>query len=378
MASKNQKTVFDVSKPGKAAAPATSKPVIVGNRSIIKDSIIAQPNQDDAESPELDKPTEILTTKVRGTKTIQPSEELKAEVGANDESESEEPEKSSESPPLEELAGDSAIVDELADRAASKKKSGTSPEEKAQSEKIQKLIEDKKYFVPISTPPAQRKGIIISTLVLVLIFGAAAFYVLLDAKIVKNNLKLPFEFFKELPPVQIELQPQPAQSPAVESKPAEVPKETDLWLEYKGTKLAFRVPDGWTLTEQTDSDVDVVFGDLLIYKKGTKAIIKETTGGRDGICCFIAVYDSKTRSASDFAQFEATAFQTDGGKTVNRYKQVVSEEPDGIGPAKGSTVYYYLIKGENGDGLYFSYEITAAATSVLDIVEKAIKTARIL
>lgn len=374
MASKSSKTVFDVSKPGKTAAPATSKPVITGNRSIIKDSIITQTLDKQATVPELENPADTSAAKTRGTKIIQPSEELKA---ASADKTTDEPQKTEDTAAAEEQNDDAAIVDELVDQAASKKKTDSSPEEKAQAEQVQKLIDEKKYFVPISTPPARRKGIIIGLLIGFLIFGLGTFYLLLDSKIINNNINLPIEFFKDLPPVQIEPQPQPGPTPPI-TKPVETTKVSDSWLEFKGKNLSIRLADGWSILHQTDAENDLIYGDKLTYTKGTKAIVTTTTGGRDGICCFIAAYDKKARSLTDFSTYEASKITLDSGQVINKFKTTITEEPEAIGPAKGSIVHIYILVGKEGDGLYFDYTIAPGATNQLETIEKVIKTARIL
>lgn len=374
MAGKTAKSVFDVSKPGKTAAPATSKPVITGNRAIIKDSVITA-NGTDIVAPALAKTDDKVQAKSRSSKTIQPSDELKADVKADiQDQQSVENYTNLESPGTEK---DNAIVDELAEQVASKKTSGPSPEENAQAEKIQKLIDEKKYFVPISTPPAQRKGIIFGVLFFVLLVAVVTFYLLLDSKIISNNLKLPIEFFKDLPPVQIQPQPAPAPNPATTTEKP-ITKDTDSWLEFKGKNFSIRLADGWSILHQTDSEFDLIYSEKLTYTKGTKATITTTTGGRDGICCFIAAYDSKVRSLTDYSTYEASKMTLDSGQIINKFKTTITEEPDAIGPAKGSIVHIYILEGVKGDGLYFDYTIAPGSTSQLEIIEKVIKTAKLL
>lgn len=108
--------------------------------------------------------------------------------------EKEEPAAPAEENPASE---DSAVIDAVADQAgANKKKDGElSAEEKKHQEEIQKLIEDKKYFVPINVASKKRNARW-SVVILVLLLLAAGGYLVVDAGLAGKGIKLPVELIK--------------------------------------------------------------------------------------------------------------------------------------------------------------------------------------
>lgn len=79
MANDGSKQFFDVVRPGKSAANATSKPIIVGNRPIIKDPMFntepKQPPEEYKKNEDTDKPTEP-PTKTSETPKLESSDKL--------------------------------------------------------------------------------------------------------------------------------------------------------------------------------------------------------------------------------------------------------------------------------------------------------------
>jgi|AntRauTorckE6833_2_1112554.scaffolds.fasta_scaffold00163_32 hypothetical protein len=168
-ASSKSNQVFDVSHPGKTPPSATSKPIIVGRGSIIKDRTLTvsdDDTKDDVEKASTPEPTKVISG---NGKTIQP---LSTSSDSNDDADTSEiaektTDKVSEEPESEkkdttkEAAGDAepdepeelkepqnAIVDAVLDQATQKKNTANPDAGNvAQDEKIQQLIDEKKYFV---------------------------------------------------------------------------------------------------------------------------------------------------------------------------------------------------------------------------------------
>lgn len=219
------KKFFDVSKPGKVPAEATSRPVIVTNRSMVKDPTLkhaeatAVETAADKEQPEEDK--KLISS---SAKTIEPiSDNLKQEK-SKEVPKNEEPVKDtakndqSEVPPEQKAEDDTSQKQELPDnvntnkdkdtpdndqvelgRAEQKKKAELTEAQKAQKEKIDKLILDGKYFVPTGHIKRNRKvrKVLIASLI-VLLLGLIAADLLVDAGIIKTSIKPPIDLIENL------------------------------------------------------------------------------------------------------------------------------------------------------------------------------------
>lgn len=154
--------VFDVSRPGKSAAPATSKAVIVTNHTIIKDPMVTA----EAPAPEA-VAVPVTASQATTRKVIQPisgqpepvaDSEPVAEAASTMSPESPalpvsepakqvaqvEPEPAFEVPQADTLPGQ-AVTPEEADKA-----------EAAREVELEKLIESKQYYLPITTVEQRR------------------------------------------------------------------------------------------------------------------------------------------------------------------------------------------------------------------------------
>ena len=83
MATNNTKKYFDVSKPGKTPASATSRPVIVTNRAIVKDPTLKEEEAEDVRSPLLKTVSKVIAPpkeEVEKTAEEAPKEETQASV----------------------------------------------------------------------------------------------------------------------------------------------------------------------------------------------------------------------------------------------------------------------------------------------------------
>lgn len=260
MATKNSsgkngsKKVIDIAKPGKTAADATARPVIIGHKPIVtQDPMVAASSAtlaeeadklSDSKMPDLETAplVEPLPSKKKasaGEKVIKPFTETKdadaiavkvvskpataqkpEEPKAQAPSVTEEPAEPPDSAPKTEVAppaeksleaetkesdgeeaatgSDSAAVDSLAGAAAAKREEAKKQEEKdARQKALQKLVQDKKYYLPIREKRAGRSATKILTIVLIIvILGALAADLAVDAGLIKTSFKPPINLIK--------------------------------------------------------------------------------------------------------------------------------------------------------------------------------------
>lgn len=153
-----------------------------------------------AEQPEANPVIETTEGEPAPTGTV-PTEEPQVEVSTTETEVVTDDKPAEDTEASTEEASDAAGVDALADSVKSKKEEAKKAEEAAKREaELQGLIESKKYFVPIGHegPKTARHHSslwVIPVLVLVVLLAGA--YLLIDAGVIKSNIKLPYEFFRE-------------------------------------------------------------------------------------------------------------------------------------------------------------------------------------
>jgi hypothetical protein len=143
------KPISDVQKPGKSAATATSKPILVTNRPIIKDPMVVEEKNEDGSDKE---PKENLAAKGSSKTKIEPLETSPKPDGKQDE-----PEPAGEEDTEPEPKETEPIKDE--EKSAPDKKTKTTPAEdeaveaarKAEHDaNLQKIADAKTYYLPIN------------------------------------------------------------------------------------------------------------------------------------------------------------------------------------------------------------------------------------
>lgn len=212
--SKESKQVMDVSKPGKSAADATSRPVIVGHRPMVQDPMV---NTAEESNPEIEKEEPAPTVTPTGKKVIAPISEpekpaeekpeeekieqapenpvepVEADVSAEPETKETEDTKAS----TETESSDNAVVDAVADQvgANKKKEEQLSEEEKKKQEALDKLVAEKKYFVPIGKAhhKSRKSAPLVLLVLLLLVAGGLA---AVDAGVLDIGVDLPFDIIK--------------------------------------------------------------------------------------------------------------------------------------------------------------------------------------
>lgn len=204
--------VFDVSKPGKTEASATSRPIVVTQNEDVEDPMVSpskvaviEESKETEKEPEETEKTDQKTKDEKSLlshrgKTIQPVVvEAEAEPAtqtepvaeAKDEPEPEvkdtEPEAKTEEPALAEEAkteqssdasNGNAEINAVAKQAEAKKAQKETEEEIAKRKALQELIDSKKYFIPLDETKKSRsiKAMLIIIIILGLGVAGYAFY----------------------------------------------------------------------------------------------------------------------------------------------------------------------------------------------------------
>lgn len=225
--SQEDKKVFDVAKPGKTAASPSGRPLIVSNRSIVKDPMFKDGDKDlesaekdsnpknaapedkpaGAPEPEPSISAEPVETETGKHITVQPSKELVDEQAEEKKHEQQEEKQEKQEPGVQDSIAEEppdSKKDEETDAEDHKEKSDeantsneaaaistaaqeTENKRKAEQEAqqmeskkavLEKLIEEKKYFIPIGKAAKRNKWLvkgIIGFAVLVVIIALLAY-----------------------------------------------------------------------------------------------------------------------------------------------------------------------------------------------------------
>lgn len=223
------RTIFDVAKPGKGGLPAsaTTRPVIVTNRPVITDPMVTEPqltpvlpavkpskkiiitplhqnivpetDQPKAETP----PSEITSIKTPPTKAplaeSSTAENTVESPMAEAKPDAEAP-KISATPPegFPEPVADAALVpgDAPGVPAEPDERDAESELARKRAARLQKMIDDEEYFLPIKTVEERRsRKVAIFGLLLIILLAAAWYDIALDASLLPNTYDLPHTSF---------------------------------------------------------------------------------------------------------------------------------------------------------------------------------------
>lgn len=212
----DKKHVMDVMKPGKAAATATSRPVIVGHGAMIKDPMVHEKGSEaaseisdsdavEAKSPSAtklvikpleaeekaveaeEKPVKDADSSESAVPAETPKDEPKKEEEKSDDTDDE---SDTEDDPID--GSDKAIVEAVSDQAklsADEKK--RQEQEAAEAEAINKLIEDKTYFISVGQVRRHRNNQMAAVLLLVILFALVIGYILVDTGVLNLGFDVP-------------------------------------------------------------------------------------------------------------------------------------------------------------------------------------------
>lgn len=186
----NSSAVFDVSKPGSTPASPTSRPVIVGHQSAIKQDplLSGDINADKAASTKGPEPAFQRTAmkKIKPLETKDP--EPTKEIVETEEPENAESSEDSDKTAIDTLAGE---IDQKAQENEQLKA------ETEHAEKIQALIDNKKYQLPITEggkKAASERAI--TWLLIFLLVAAVGAWFAIDAGYLDIGIDLPYDLIK--------------------------------------------------------------------------------------------------------------------------------------------------------------------------------------
>lgn len=196
---KAENQIFDVAKPGKATPSPTSRPVIVGHGPMLKDPMVSQQSQTE-EPSSAPEPGQKLAAETH--KTLTPPSETSSPSETTDVAEPETAPPASgptdaEIRETEKRQNESAVVEAVANQAAKKKSGKSTPEDIARQNELEKLIEDKTYFVPIGQVKRRHHKHVFWTIFILLILVLAGGYVAIDLDMLDVGIKLPFHILKK-------------------------------------------------------------------------------------------------------------------------------------------------------------------------------------
>lgn len=186
--------VFDVSKPGETAASPTSRPIIVGHKSMLtKDPMMSSEEEEDDENKKVEVKKDVSGKPKRETK-IEPVDMPNKEPSAQetDKPDGDTPELPEEAP----KPSQAGAVDALAGEVTTKRTQQKAEEEYVRKKaEIEKLIASKKYYLPIHDTLVGSSSAFnwfINTLLIVLLL-AVGVILAQDAGYLDMDLELPFD-----------------------------------------------------------------------------------------------------------------------------------------------------------------------------------------
>ncbi len=215
------KKVFDVAKPGKSQPAPTSRPIIVNHSPEVQDPMFAKTSSapkikttsiavgghedEEDKSPESTAASTATLSSVDRVTITPPSHndtDKEPEAPSGDKQGLEADSDSvvlTEESDTSELSGasDSAAVDAIAEQANLNKKHKETPEEASKREALEKLIENKKYFLPID----EAKHIhalerILFVMLVIFLIGLVAADLAIDAGLIKTEIKPVIDLIK--------------------------------------------------------------------------------------------------------------------------------------------------------------------------------------
>lgn len=244
------KQVMDVSKPGKSAADATTRPIIVGHKPLVQDPMVTTAEDINPEAtPEVTEQEEAVASPATTRKVIAPITPVEPEEEADKPEET--PVETETEPEVE--SSDAAVVDAVVDQMGSKRKNDQlSEEEKKKQAALDKLVEEKKYFIPIGKSRHKRRTRWAGYAAGLAVLLAGGTLLAADARVINLGFEPPINFFKDVPETSIPL-PQEASVPS-STKPPLVRIATSVSQTVKlysdTAKLySLEYPDNWVLTE---------------------------------------------------------------------------------------------------------------------------------
>lgn len=188
--SQDEKSAVDVARPGKSAASPTTKPIITGHQLLPQDPMVSG-----SQSLKPDKP-KIVQTKIKPELKIEPADKNELETA---------PDKASPSAAASESKTDNQpAVEDEATASDNNRPAKLAPKDQppsidqAHQQLVDKLVADKKYFLPIQNTKQQRSTRqFLVTFLVVLVVGLVVIDLLIDSGLIKSNIQVPLKLFKK-------------------------------------------------------------------------------------------------------------------------------------------------------------------------------------
>ena len=418
----DEKKVFDVAKPGTTKPDMGSKPMIVGHKSSVTDPMVKKDGvpKDPTDTPAIDdKPDDA--EKIAGSSTnvkIEPvSEDMKAKIMRTDEKttktedqkegkvaeeksevkktdtkpeDKQDDEKDTKPAAKKEVKPVETSQEKTKDKEVDSKDEKPSKEDAKKEEKIDpaalameqednlnKIVNSRKYNVDVKEAKSNAMKTFLYVFFGLVVTGFVSLFVLIDTNVIDPGVELPFRIFGT---EEVQETDQQVIKEAVEEEQKEDTQDTidpaNSWFKFSTDNYSIRLADGWELLRTGP----LIFSESLTLNEGTAATVTEETDGRDGVCCFWVQYVEPTAlyDLSMFEEKEDAIIKSNSDKDIYKYRSEITEDPEGIGPLKGSVEYAYVITGEIGDSLVMRYTVLSGAIDNTELIEKVIVTAELL
>lgn len=184
------KAIADVAHPGKSAPSDTSKPIIT-RRPMMKDPMVVEDNAD-----KLEDTAKKPLSKQSGETKIEPPKPDKTTEEADAPSPKELDEKPAEPEPEAPDTDDQANKDKGKDKKPKQLEEEATAVQAKQDAKLQKIIDNKKYFLPINAVEQRRsKRFVVLGILLAVLLALAWVDIALDASLIKIGSVRPVTHF---------------------------------------------------------------------------------------------------------------------------------------------------------------------------------------
>lgn len=207
----SKKHVFDVAKPGKTPAEASSRPIIVTHKPLVEDPMVtktierAEPTSKpsgEAAAPAAEivnhtgKTVETLHNELEETQDTEEKPEKSDEVTDATISDPESNEEAKNEAHGLASAEISVAAEELDQKSARQEAEAKQSQQEIElREKVSKLIEEKKYFVKVGES-RKHKSTSTGIILLVLLLVVVGLYLAVDGELIKTDITLPYDFIK--------------------------------------------------------------------------------------------------------------------------------------------------------------------------------------
>ena len=162
------------------------------------------------------------------------------------------------------------------------------------------------------------------------------------------------------------------------SKPVTL-DETASWLLYTppGNEYSIRLADGWNFTRYEKTTGLATFDNNdTVLKQGTKAVVTEINGGKDGRTGFFFNYATQNIEQIVTPGAKQTSLKTNDGIEIEKYYWIVSgySSDGGLGPNNGDSEYTYVVRKASNRVVTVFYSFQPGNADNSATIEKALKT----